>query len=42
MFSFFMSKNERSLRMVMYEKRSFNIHTRTFSRGYWFMKILIE
>ena len=42
MLSFFMSKNERSLRMVMYEKHSFNIHTRTFSRGYWFMKILIE
>lgn len=29
---FFMSKNERSLRMVMYEKHSFNIHTVFFER----------
>lgn len=39
---FFMSKNERSVRMLMYEKHSFNVHTRTFAKGYRFMKIRLE
>ena len=38
-FFFFMSKNERSVRMVMYEKQAFNINTCTFTKGYRFMKI---
>lgn len=36
---FFMSKDERSVRMVMYEKQAFNINTCTFTKGYRFMKI---
>lgn len=39
---FFMPKNERSVRMVMYEKHAFNVHTCTFSKGYRFMKIRFE
>jgi len=40
---FFMSKNERSLRMVMYEKHSFQYFILVlFREVYWFMKILIE
>ena len=39
---FFMSKNERSVRMVMYDKHAFNVHTCTFAKGYRFMKIRFE
>lgn len=39
---FFMSKNERSVRLLMYEKHSFNVHTCTFAKEYRFMKIRFE
>lgn len=39
---FFMSKNERTVRMLMYEKHAFNVHSCTFAKGYRFMKIKIE
>ena len=42
MFFFFMSRNERSVSMVMYDKHAFNVHTCTFAKGYFFMKIRFE
>lgn len=39
---FFMSKDERSVHMLLYEKHFFNVHTRTFSKGYRFMKLKVE
>ncbi|MCI1647902.1 MAG: IS66 family insertion sequence element accessory protein TnpB [Bacteroides sp.] len=39
---FFMSKNERTVRMLMYERHAFHVHSCTFAKGYHFMKIKIE
>jgi len=39
---FFMSKNERSVRMVMYDKHTFNVYTCYFVKEYRFVKIRFE
>ena len=39
---FFMSKDNRTVRMVMYEKHAFHVHSCTFAAGFSVMKIKIE
>ena len=39
---FYMSKNQRTVRMVNFEHHQYCVHTYTFDKGYRFMRIVTE